>query len=136
MFDIGGPLCFRLFPLLVLIIALYHILPTMTPLTHGFLIVSFPASVFFRIIIIRSVMDTTDGFRRCLLIVTRQTDDGLLLTWPRNIHLKTWAKRAQDKDEWELLVVPGEWWQDTRKSEPARDTPERRWWWFHLFFGV
>jgi hypothetical protein len=80
-------------------------------------------------------MDTTDGCCRRLLIVTGQTHDGLLLTRPRNIHLKTWAKRAQDKDEWEVLVVPGEWWQDTSKSEPARDTPERGWWWYHLFFG-
>jgi hypothetical protein len=34
-----------------------------------------------------------------------------------------------------LLVVPGEWWQDTSKSEAAGDTPERGWWWFHLFFS-
>jgi hypothetical protein len=38
------------------------------------------------------------------------------------MHLKTWAKRAQDKEEWDLLVVPGEWWQNTIKSEAARDT--------------
>jgi hypothetical protein len=48
------------------------------------------------------------------------------------MHLKTWAKRAQDKEEWELLVVPGEWLQNTSKSEAAGDTPERGWWWYHL----
>jgi hypothetical protein len=37
------------------------------------------------------------------------------------MHLETWAKRAQDKDEWELLVVQGEWWQNTNKLEAAGD---------------
>jgi hypothetical protein len=51
-------------------------------------------------------------------------------TRPRQIHLKTWAKRSQDQKKRKLLVVPGEWWQDTSKSEATGDTPERGWWWF------
>jgi hypothetical protein len=40
---------------------------------------SFLVSLFFGIIIIRSVMDKTDGCRRRLLSVTDPTNDGLLL---------------------------------------------------------
>jgi hypothetical protein len=54
------------------------------------------------------------GVKIKLYVVVEQiTPAGIFLyvkptTRHRNIHLKTWAKRAQDKDEWELLVVPGE----------------------------
>jgi hypothetical protein len=45
--------------------------------------------------------------RQVYVVVEQTTPTGIFLyvkptTRPRNIHLKTWAKRAQDKDEWEL----------------------------------
>jgi hypothetical protein len=61
------------------------------------------------------------GKRKLYIVVEQTTPTGIFCkvnaiqsyvkptTRPRQIHLKTWAKRAQDKDEWELLVVPGEW---------------------------
>jgi hypothetical protein len=35
----------------------------------------------------------------------------IIPTTLKDVPLKTWAKRAQDKEEWELLVQ--DWWQNT-----------------------
>jgi hypothetical protein len=45
----------------------------------------------------------------------------IIPTTPKDAPLKSWEKRAHDKDESELLVQ--EWWQTSNKSEAAGDIP-------------